>query len=430
MNLKILIEILGKEVAVGEITGSSVNDAVFRYYDEYINSGYLPISISLQFQNEAFSPEQTRRFFDGLLPEGFTRKSVALSIHSDENDYLKILYELGKECLGAIRIADGNISLADNAAYEVLSVEDVKALANEGATKSTELITKAHLSLTGASGKVGLYYDSRNDSWYIPMGSAPSTHIVKQSHVRLMNIVANEQLALLTAKKLGLGIANSFIINTGGVADGDVLLASERYDRIFDKDAPVVSNLPAPFRLHQEDFAQAMGVPASEKYEMPQKKYLHDIMELIQNWSANPVEDQLKLWDKIVFDYLIGNTDNHIKNISLLYSPDMRSIRLAPAYDIVSTVIYESSTKDMAFAINGKYSLPTITREDFKYAAEEAGIGSGIAMRRFDKLASEFKDALQYAAEILKSKGFTMAENISESILQKGGIGCIISTQR
>ena len=43
--------------------------------------------------------------------------------------------------------------------YKPLSIDDVKALAKEGVSKSTELITEAHLSLTGASGKVGLYYD-------------------------------------------------------------------------------------------------------------------------------------------------------------------------------------------------------------------------------------------------------------------------------
>lgn len=47
------------------------------------------------------------------------------------------------------------------------------------------------MSLTGASGKVGLYYDSMNNEWYLPGVNAPSTHIVKQSHVRLDGIVTN-----------------------------------------------------------------------------------------------------------------------------------------------------------------------------------------------------------------------------------------------
>lgn len=72
---------------------------------------------------------------------------------------------------------------------------------------------------------------------------------------------------------------------------------------------------------------------------------------ILQNYSASPMEDQLKLWKICVFNYLIGNTDNHIKNQSLLYSEDLKRIRLAPAYDIVSTMIYDSSTENMALGI-------------------------------------------------------------------------------
>lgn len=78
------------------------------------------------------------------------------------------------------------------------------------------------------------------------------------------------------------------------------------------------------------------------------------------------MEDQLKLWKICVFNYLIGNTDNHIKNQSLLYSEDLKRIRLAPAYDIVSTMIYDSSTENMALGINGIYRITDISREDFE----------------------------------------------------------------
>lgn len=62
--------------------------------------------------------------------------------------------------------------------------------------------------------KTGLYYDNK-DGWYMPFGTAPSTHIVKQSHVRLSGIVANEQLCLRTAKILGIDVPESFIISVG-----------------------------------------------------------------------------------------------------------------------------------------------------------------------------------------------------------------------
>lgn len=103
--------------------------------------------------------------------------------------------------------------------YQLLSQSEVRELAREGATESAQLVTKAHLSLTGASGKVGLYFDDKEQKWYLPLGEAPSTHIVKQSHVRLKKIVANEQLCLLTARNLGIEISESFIVNTGSLEE-------------------------------------------------------------------------------------------------------------------------------------------------------------------------------------------------------------------
>lgn len=71
----------------------------FRYDAEYLSRAYAPISISLLLQEQPFSPTQTKNFFEGLLPEGFTRRSVAQWMHVDENDYLSILHGLGRECL-------------------------------------------------------------------------------------------------------------------------------------------------------------------------------------------------------------------------------------------------------------------------------------------------------------------------------------------
>ena len=105
---------------------------------------------------------------------------------------MTILAALGRECLGAIQIIEDGMDVP-KAGYQKLTKEDVCRLAKEGALEAAELVTKAHLSLTGASGKVGLYYKKDTNEWYLPIGAAPSTHIVKQSHVRLDGIVTNEQ---------------------------------------------------------------------------------------------------------------------------------------------------------------------------------------------------------------------------------------------
>ena len=331
MTYTVIIEKNGVPVPVGHISNSG-----FAYDDAYLHGeDARPISVSLPLQEDAFSPQRTKCFFDGLLPEGFTRRTVAQWMPVSGDDYLSILAGLGKECLGAIQIVCEPDEIP--AHYQKLTLPQVQALAAEGATQSAKLVTKSHLSLTGASGKVGLYYDAANNAWYQPFGTAPSTHIVKQSHVRLSGIVVNELLCLHTAKKCGIDVPDCFILDTGGVADENILFATARYDRPFIAESRIIDGLPCPQRLHQEDFAQALGIPATEKYEPTGGAYLKDAFTLIKKQSANPLEDQLKLWDMTAFNFLIGNTDNHLKNFSLLYDASLSSVRLAPAYQEVAT---------------------------------------------------------------------------------------------
>ncbi|MBO6298147.1 MAG: type II toxin-antitoxin system HipA family toxin [Lachnospiraceae bacterium] len=414
-RLIVQIERNGSLIPVGSLNGEDYSDTYFEYLPEYLSSTEASaISVSLPLRPEPFTTAQTQCFFEGLLPEGFIRRSIATQMHVDENDYVSILRGLGRECLGAICVTEEHEKLT--ADYESLSMEQVKALAAEGASKSVELVTKAHLSLTGASGKVGLYYSAEEDKWYLPQGTAPSTHIVKQSHIRLDSIVANEQLALLTASKCGIIIPHSFIINTGNRNDSDVLFATKRYDRIFTKDASIIKSLKKPLRLHQEDFAQAMGIPSAKKYEKEPEGYLSRMFEILRKYSVDPINDQLQLWDRIVFNYLIGNTDAHIKNFSLLYSPNLKGIRLAPAYDIVSTVIYEQSTREMSFSIGEAFSIDEINEEHFRRAAKEAGLGEKIAIKRFRDMRDRFKTVLHDSASELKEAGYTVASELEERL--------------
>lgn len=412
----VYLEVGGIQRIVGKIEGNSSEDARFSYAKEYTERNESrAISVSLPIQDEAFSAERTKVFFDGLLPEGFMRKSIATNMHFDENDYLSILYHLGKECLGAIRIDVTDEE--QESGYEEITPKQVEELASEGATKSTELVIKTHLSLTGASGKVGLYYDDREGLWYLPCGLAPSTHIVKQSHIRLDGIVTNEQLSMLAAHKCGIDIPESFIINVGKGMDSEVLFATKRYDRIIDENSPLIGNLKRPFRIHQEDFAQAMGVESYEKYERDGQNYAEKMFEIIRNYARRPLEDQLRLWNRIVFNFVLGNTDAHIKNYSLLYDSHMEGISLAPAYDMISTVIYESATKDMSFNIGGNRNLDRIDEDNFKLLASRAGIGEKIAMSNYHKMIDRFEKAIKDSAKELKELGFNNAYDIAKRIL-------------
>lgn len=95
---------------------------------------------------------------------------------------------------------------------------------------------------------------------------------------------------------------------------------------------------------------------------------------------------------------------------------------MAPAYDIVSTAVYEQSTRDMAFSIGGAYAIDEIGREHFSKAAKDVGLGERMAMRRFDDMCGRFRRALREATEGLVGSGYPKAGEMEERILQSGGV--------
>lgn len=425
-RLDVSIEMEGRQREVGSITGTSEYNAVFKYADDYLESPYArPISLSLPLSADPFGPELTKNFFEGLLPEGFLRRTIAENNRMDHSDYLTLLEILGSECLGAIQIKGENFH-AIEPQYRSLEPEMMFRLASEGATTSADLVVESHLSLTGASGKIGAYLNE-DGKWYLPVGSAPSTHILKQSHIRYDHVVENEQLALKTAALMGINICPIWIVKAGDdtadAGDGNVLFATERYDRTMQGSIMEISGLPCPLRLHQEDFGQALGISAADKYERIGGNHMKLMFDLLKRRSASPIEDQLRLWDIIVFHWLIGNTDGHIKNFALVYDRNLKSVRLAPAYDILSTIVYDSHSREMAFTIGGEIVWDRIDRACFERACDEIRLNRKIFMGRFDDLCGRFEPALRETAEMLTSKGFTGTKDLAERITEKRAAG-------
>ena len=184
-RLIVSIEHNGEMIPAGFISGNSSADSCFCYSMEYLHrEGSTPVSVSLPLQETPFSAAQTRTFFEGLLPEGFTRRMVAQWMHAAEDDYLAILHGLGRECLGALCITLDDETT--DASYERISKKQVRELAAEGADRSAELVTRSHLSLTGASGKAGLYYDSNESP-----GSGNFWRYVQDHSLLLYNSLAS-----------------------------------------------------------------------------------------------------------------------------------------------------------------------------------------------------------------------------------------------
>lgn len=111
-------------------------------------------------------------------------------------------------------------------------------------------------------------------------------------------------------------------------------------------------------------------------------------------------------------EFLEGNSAEEIHERMMNNLPD--DIRLAPAYDIVCTMIYPSSTTEMAVSIGCEYDIHKIKREHFCRELKNIGIGEKLAMKHYDDMLSRIESALEESCETLMQQGFIQAKDMKK----------------
>ena len=112
-------------------------------------------------------------------------------------------------------------------------------------------------------------------------------------------------------------------------------------------------------KLHMEDMCQLTERLTEDKY----KGSYEQIGKAILKYAANPVLDLTNFFEQVLFSYLTGNADMHLKNFSLIEQPGTGFV-LAPAYDMVaSALVVQGDNEELALNFNGKKRK--IQRKDF-----------------------------------------------------------------
>jgi len=145
----------------------------------------------------------------------------------------------------------------------------------------------------------------------------------------------------------------------------DRLYIVERYDREHSREGEIL-------RLHQEDFCQALGILPEQKYEAEGGPSLARCFALVKEQSAAPAVDQRALFLWVVFNMLIGNADAHAKNLAILFTA--AGPRLAPFYDLISTLVYPDLSARLAMRIGGENRVSWIQRRHWERFSREVGI--------------------------------------------------------
>lgn len=299
-------------------------------------------------------------FVDGLLPEGSHRRSLAARADVKASDLFALIARYGRDIAGAVQFLPPT---AEPAEYgDDIEVLDAAALSGlvDGLDDNPLAITdESELSLPGVQDKM-LLIALGDGLWVRPLRGRPSTHILKRDHPRHTGIVAAELDGLRLARHIGLTTIDASVERYG---DYDCLIVS-RFDR-------KVNDGVVTGRLHQEDACQALGRPATRKYEMRHGgggPEFVDVARLLDLHAEDPTEQLNTLAAYAAFTAIIGNADAHGKNVAFLL--DGGRIRLAPLYDQVPTALFPKLQSDAAMSIGGGFTLNAIGRQAIEREAK------------------------------------------------------------
>lgn len=238
------------------------------------------------------------------------------------------------------------------------------------------------MSLPGAQAKTAFYWDSRKNRWGVPSGRTPTTHIIKPCIPGFDGLVENEHLCQNIAARLGMPAARSNVLQLD-----EPYIVVERYDRL-----PPLRGSSLFRRIHQEDMCQALSLMPVKKYQEEGGPGIASIVTLIRRVSSDPEVDVDRFLQANMLNWLIGGTDAHAKNYSLLISA-ADEIRLAPLYDVSSQLPYPELVRQRAsMKIGNHYEIARVGIADWRKVAVTIGVPEDKVLDTLSEVARSLPD--------------------------------------
>lgn len=298
-------------------------------------------------------------FFEHLGTEGWLREQQARSAHIAQDDDLGLLLRYGADCIGAV-----GVRAPQGAAPQAPITE---ATASPGRTVSG--VQKKLLAVRGADGKFSPAAEN-----------GPAPYISKFNSERIPSLVRNESLSLRwTGAVLGTREVNAY---QSAQIVGEQALIVTRFDRTANGG-----------KLRLEDFAQILCKPRGRDYAGKYNASYEEVAQVIVEHSVRPEIDRGKFFHRLIVFSLIGNCDAHLKNFSLLETP--QGLRLSPIYDVVNTAFYDGFDRELALTIGGrKVQLDAVTRA----LLTDFGRSIGLPQRAIDQAFADIARRVRGAA--------------------------------
>lgn len=377
----------------------------------------IPVSLSLPLREDRYTGAEVSAYFDNLLPDNDQiRRKVAEKVGADGTDAFNLLARIGRDCVGALQFLPEGADIPPPGPPQCASLDEaeiadtIRHLATAPLGIRPDGEREFRISITGAQEKTAFLW---NDGWCLPQGATPTTHIFKPQLGELPNgldmtrSVENEHFCLTFCRELGQDVAESRILDFEDVR----VLSIERFDRTRTADGRLL-------RLPQEDFCQALSVPATRKYNNEGGPGIGDCLSLLTG-SDDPEQDRLAFLKAQIVFWLLAATDGHAKNFSLFLFPGGR-FRMTPIYDVMSAQPNHAQGRirrnQMKFAMavgdNRHYVVDDILPRHFVQSAKASGVSTQQIQQLLHGVEEDAPDALDRAAKAMPDEataGFTEA---------------------
>lgn len=232
-------------------------------------------------------------------------------------------------------------------------------------------VVRAQTTLTGVQAKLSLdvNHGQKNEPDRFTIVGLWGRFILKPQTDTYRSLPELEDLTMHMAEAAKIAVVPHGLIRFD---DGELCYITRRIDR-----------QPDGSKTAMEDMCQLSERLTEYKY----KGSYEQIAKLIKKYSAVPQLDLVNFWEVVVFSWITGNSDMHLKNFSLYKTP--LGFCLTPAYDLLSTlIVMPQDTEELALTLNGKKRK--IKRSDF----EKAMTASGLNEKVIQNMANKFGKAI------------------------------------
>ena len=276
----------------------------------------------------------------------------------------------------------------DEATFEALATEST----NKGYT------------VPGVQKKLSIHLFSEGRTPRLTLVNYPTGYILKPQVPEFEALPQAEHLVMCMADAMGIAtVPHALIMGTGGPA-----YITKRVDRIFAKNKMQM--------LAMEDFCQLDLRLTQDKYKGSYER----CAKVIARYSSRKGLDMAELYLRLVFSFLVGNSDMHLKNFSLIETEEgSGEYVLSPAYDLLPVnVIMPEDKEQFALAMNGKKT--NLRRKDFLVFAQECGMARSAAEKMIAMLVSRKEKLLAMSQDSLLPEH--LKEQLARLIEERAGI--------